>query len=580
MAQTKKSKPARARPAARKPKTSGQAGTGTKRAAVKRTATGKAAARKAVKPRKTKRAAVKRTATKKAVVRKAVKPRKTTTPAGAPQSVPAPGTLSIETPAPAQGIPPHLLVFIPGFMGSRLRDLDTDEIVWLDFSTIPLNPLEWGAWLDGLFAKMRYPNDRLVPDGIIQDVLFLPPLVKQEQYSRLLRLLGDDFKYAVDPPAGTQADRIAFTFAYDWRQNNRMSGKQLGDAVRAWHAQYPGHQIWLMGHSNGGIVARWFIEKEGGQDLVDRLILLASPWDGAAKGLYALLNGFDMFLRWGFDPANIGARTREVLRTFPNIYSLLPQARAFVQGPNAQSLDPFQGDAWLHEPDDYALLADGKQFNVELGSTLSVETLAFFGRKLLTTTGVRVHVDANQQWSDFEWVQTELGDGTVPEYSASYPHARSNLPVVAEHGSVYTNSALQEILRWELMDKYTGGVQTRAALTTDRYTIEFNPDKNAYRPGETIAVTASAAENENGKPLAAATIFADLSWVQALPGSSDAGAPKKLPDTQLAMNAPGQFSGQLTAPAAEGYYRLRGTVVLPGEPELMLDEIISVEKMP
>lgn len=560
MAQTKKSKTARTRPPARKPKTTGQTKTKAKRAVPKR--------------------AVKKAAVKRSAVRKTTKPRKTTARSRAAQPVSVPGTLSIETPAPAQGIPPHLLVFIPGFMGSRLRDLDTNEIVWLDFSTIPLNPLEWGAWLDRVFEKMRFPNDRLVPDGIIQDVLFLPPLVKQEQYSRLLRLLGDDFKYAVDPPAGTQADRIAFTFAYDWRQNNRISGKQLGDAVRAWHAQYPGHQIWLMGHSNGGIIARWFVEKEGGKDLVDRLILLASPWDGAAKGLYALLNGVDTFLRWGFDPANIGARTREVLRTFPNIYSLLPQARAFVHGAHNQALDAFQGDAWLHQPDVYPLLADGKQFNVELGSALSVETLAFFGRKLMTTTGVRVKLDANQHWTNFDWVQTELGDGTVPEYSASYPHAKSNIPVVAEHGSVYTNSALQEILRWEFMDKYTGAVQARAALTTDRFTIEFNPDKNAYRPGETIAVSASVAENQNGKPFAAATVFAELSWVQALPGSPEAGAPKKLPDTQLAMNAPGQFGGQLTAPAAEGYYRLRGTVVLPGEPELTLDEIISVEDMP
>jgi pimeloyl-ACP methyl ester carboxylesterase len=529
-------------------------------------------------PRKTKRVPAKRVAVKKSAARKITKPRKTTTHARAPKTIAAPGTLSIETTAPAQGIPPHILVFIPGFMGSQLRDRQTKEIVWLDFSKIPLNPLEWGAWLDGLFEKMNFANDRLEPAGIIEDVLFLPPLVKQEQYSRLLTLLKR-WGYRLNPE-GVQAERIAYTFTYDWRQNNRKSGQQLGDAVRAWHAQYPNHQIWLMGHSNGGIIARWFIEKEGGKDIVDRLILLASPWDGAAKGLYALLNGVDTFLRWGFDPAHIGERTRATLRGFPNIYSLLPQARAFVTGPHEEPLDPFDGDKWLHVPELYPLLADGKAFNQELGNQLSVETLAFFGRKLKTTTGARVTLDANARWNEIEFLESDWGDGTVPEYSASYPHAQKNIPVVAEHGSVYTNSALQEILRWELLDKYTGAVQTRAALMTDRFSIEFNPDKSSYRPGEMISIGASILQNENQEPYTAATIFAELSWVQPLPGSPETNAPKKLPDTQLTMRAPGQFDGELSAPAQEGYYRLRGIVIVPGEPELSLEEIIAVENMP
>ncbi len=490
----------------------------------------------------------------------------------------APGTLSIESAAPASGIPPHILVFIPGFMGSQLRDRVTGEIVWLDFSKIPLNPLEWGAWLDDLFKKMDFANDRLEPADIIQDVLFLPPLVKQEQYSRLLTLLKR-WDYRVNPQSGTQAQRLAFTFTYDWRQNNRVSGKKLADAVRAWHAQYPEHQIWLMGHSNGGIVARWCIEKEGGAEITQRLILLASPWDGAAKGLYALLNGFDTFLRWGFDPARIGERTRATLRGFPNIYALLPQARPFVTDSDNKPLDPFDGDKWLHMPELYSLLADGKAFNQELGNHLSVETLAFFGRKLKTTTGARVTLGAHANWDGIEFLSSDWGDGTVPEYSASYPHAQQNIPVVAEHGSVYANSALQEILRWELLDKYTGA-RTRAALMTDRYHIEFNPDKNAYRPGETISVTASVTQNENQQAAAAAAIFAELSWVQALPGSAEIAAPKKLPATQLLRRASGQFDGQLVAPAPEGYYRLNGIVMLPGETELSLDEIISVENMP
>ena len=544
---------------------------------TKRTVQKKATRKAAPKRAASKPATKKKTTTKRAVKRTATKTprtRKTAT-----QSAPvAPLTLSAETPHSPSGIPPHILIFSPGFMGSKLRDTATGEIVWLDFSTIPLNPFDWDDWLNGLFEKMRYPNANLVPDGIVEDVLFLPPLFKQEQYSRLLKMLRD-WGYVINPSVGTESDLTAYTFAYDWRQDNRISGKQLAARVAELHAQYPNREIWLMGHSNGGIISRWCIEKEGGKDIVSRLILLASPWDGAAKGLHALLYGFDMFLRWGFDPAHIGERTCKTLRGFPNIYTLLPQARAFVTGPNGELLDPFEGDKWLHAPELYAMLADGKAFNQELGNALSVETLAFFGRKLLTTTGAQVTFDANAHWNEINFVETELGDGTVPEYSASFPHAKQNIPVVAEHGSVYTNSAVQEILRWELLDKYTGAVKARAAATTDRFTILFNPDKNHYRPGETISIRAAVTDNAAGQPYAAATLFAELIWIQSLPGSANMDAPKKLPDTQLMQTNAGTFEGQLVAPDAEGYYALRGTVMLPGEPDMVLDEIIAIEKM-
>ena len=59
------------------------------------------------------------------------------------------------------GPPPHFIVIVPGYMGSNLRSRKTGRVVWLDFATVPLNPLEWGHWVDGLFADMAYPNDDL-----------------------------------------------------------------------------------------------------------------------------------------------------------------------------------------------------------------------------------------------------------------------------------------------------------------------------------------------------------------------------------------------------------------------------------
>ena len=50
------------------------------------------------------------------------------------------------------GIPPHFLVIVPGYMGSKLKDKTSGQVVWIDLSTIPTNPLKWKGWVDGLFA--------------------------------------------------------------------------------------------------------------------------------------------------------------------------------------------------------------------------------------------------------------------------------------------------------------------------------------------------------------------------------------------------------------------------------------------
>src|SRR5258706_7259493 len=85
------------------------------------------------------------------------------------------------------GVPPHFIVFIPGIMGSRLRDQTTGEIVWVDFSSFPFfNPLEWDKWLSHLLETMAYPNEHLEPAGIVDEVILVPPCVTHEAYGRVL----------------------------------------------------------------------------------------------------------------------------------------------------------------------------------------------------------------------------------------------------------------------------------------------------------------------------------------------------------------------------------------------------------
>jgi pimeloyl-ACP methyl ester carboxylesterase len=473
--------------------------------------------------------------------------------------------------------PEHIIVFVPGFMGSKLRDKKTGKLVWLDFSQAGANPLKWPAWLDNLANQMIYPNDNLEPDGIIEDVLFAPPWIKQEQYGRLLKTL-EDWGYRVNPKKFPENKLNVYTFAYDWRQDNRISGKQLGAAVERWSAMHPGAQVWLMGHSNGGIVSRWYIEKEGGKDKVSRLILLASPWDGAIKAVYMLFQGLDVVFRVKFNLFGLPERTRAALRTFPSAYQLVP-TRVLLHDAQGEEVSAFAGDSWLDDPKQQKLLEDGHKFNEELGNELSVDTVAFFGRKLMTTSAGLVHRAAGGRWSKVDWEDTETGDGTLPEYTAIFKATNRNIPVVAGHGDIYVNTALTEILRWELIDKFSGLMAGRVEAVTEDLRIIFETDKDVYAPGESIGLRTEIKRVKKGTAVSKAAVKVKLAWLQTLPGTARTARPKKLPEVELApkQKAKGEFSGSLKAPRAEGYYELQVTITLPTADTVSLTEMIAVE---
>ena len=187
-------------------------------------------------------------------------------------------------------------------------------------------------------------------------------------------------------PALPEAERNLYTFSYDWRQDIRTSGRQLGEAIERWHVLHDGAPAWIIGHSMGGITARWYIEKEGGKDFVERLFLLASPWNGSPKAMHSLFQGLDLFLRARFDVKKIREQTRHTIASFPSSYQILPHEGSFLRNAAGKEFDPYTHTGWLENDDQRALLEDAIRFNRELGNNLSVETLCLFGRKRPTVS--------------------------------------------------------------------------------------------------------------------------------------------------------------------------------------------------
>ena len=473
----------------------------------------------------------------------------------------------------------HFIVVIPGYMGSLLKDQKTGKIVWLDIPGLLKDPFHIAKGIDEMLEKMIYPNPDVVPAGIMDQLLFVPPWVKQEQYGRLTEKLSG-WGYDVDPANPAPDDLVAYTFPYDWRQDNRLSARQLGEAVQKWRERHAGAKAWLIGHSNGGIVSRWYVEKEGGKEHVDRMFLMGSPWDGAPKSMRVLMSGFSILGIRRFNAFNLAERMGQVIRSFPSFYQLIPHVNPFLRDEQNQLVDVFDGKAWLTSNRDRQYLADSQKFNQELGNSLSVDTVCFFGRQKPTVTTGVVKTQAGA-WDDIQWVETGAGDGTVPERSAVHPEAKAKYAFSVNHGSIYVDPQVLPMLQWELIGKY--GIEERAVLVTDELTIQFEPAEDAYAPGEQIDLWATVNNNEDGSPLSNLDIQVHLLWREALPGSQTAAPQGDVPHVVLQEkpDEPGRYEGSLTAPETEGYYRLQATVFTePNKRPLVLNELILVEAEP
>jgi pimeloyl-ACP methyl ester carboxylesterase len=468
-------------------------------------------------------------------------------------------------------IPNHILVFVPGYMGSTLRDKATGRNVWLDFSTFPLNPLEWDDWLDEWMQLMTYPSD-LEASGIVDDIVFVPPFVKMEQYGRLFDALAG-MGYHTE---GDERELNFYKFPYDWRQDNRTSAQQLGTAIAHWRSLHPGAEVWIIAHSNGGVVARWYVEQEGGKDVASRLILMGSPYDGTPKVMRIAFNGADALARPGLDVLNIAERTKKLFRSFPSLYQLMPVKNGFLRDAGNADIDAFDGAGWLDDDQQRAYLKDGRRFTETLGDAASVETLCFFGRKRPTLTAGVVKIEALGKWDSIDWQETDAGDGTIPERSAAHPNAAGRYPFVTSHGDIYINPAVLEFLKFELVDKYEGF--DKGLVATETLIMTFAPDHDAYAENQTIWLRAVVTDRDDA-PLPDATVYVKMTYDRPLPGDPP---PAALPALQVVKlfslpKQPGHFEGLMYGPAVNGYYRLAAVVDHPEAGLATTEELIAVE---
>ncbi len=215
-------------------------------------------------------------------------------------------------------------VVVPGILGSRLVRPDGTE-TWLNLANA------FGH--HDLRLPLRLPlgesRDLLRPSGLLGVDTALPRVFGFTEYADLVHLLeGAGFR--PDSRNGVPSYHV---FAYDWRRDLVESARVLGDTLDALADAMgdPLARFNLIGHSMGGLVARYYLRYGGaepsenlpvtwaGARRVRGLALVATPNGGSIPSLNAVLQGE----RVGLSYTTLAA---PVIARMPSIYQLFPPA--------------------------------------------------------------------------------------------------------------------------------------------------------------------------------------------------------------------------------------------------------------
>jgi pimeloyl-ACP methyl ester carboxylesterase len=240
------------------------------------------------------------------------------------------------------------VVVVPGIMGSGLCRPDGTR-VWLNLR----NAIGSFNLSLPLTLPLRDCRDDLEPGNLLVGTdARMPRMFGFTEYYDLLEILeAAGFRLA---GTATEASPIYHVFTYDWRRDLMEAARRLHDMLERLAAERrdPDARFNLVGHSMGGLVARYYLRYGtaepadnqpvtwAGARRIRNLVIVATPSGGAIHSLEALLYGS----RVGISYTTLAA---PVIASMPSVYQLLP-ARG-VGSLLDHKLDPLDAD--LHDVD-------------------------------------------------------------------------------------------------------------------------------------------------------------------------------------------------------------------------------------
>jgi pimeloyl-ACP methyl ester carboxylesterase len=313
----------------------------------------------------------------------------------------------------------HLIVIVPGIGGSVLQD-SAGRVVW--------------GSATGIAATIPRPRrlellcePALTPVGLLPTIGVAPPLVVPgydklvTAVRRQLRIPADQVDVAV-PGRPARGDARILLFPYDFRLGVAAAAEQLSDAVESRLSGLTRDQrqrrVIVIGHSMGGLVARYWLGPLNGAAVCRALITVGTPYGGAPKALDWLVNG----VRAGRLPLRTAT---DVLRSWPSVFDLLPRYPAVLVDGEARY--PYELNtvvdgsftAAARASYENHLMVDREWRQLDRHRP---EIVALFGRGHATPHRAWIedgHLQVSRTRSP-EWLPNQdwLGDGTVPAIAA------------------------------------------------------------------------------------------------------------------------------------------------------------------
>ncbi len=274
------------------------------------------------------------------------------------------------------------VIVIPGLLGSKLVDAETNQVVWGAFDggwadsskpegmQLAALPMQEGVLLKDL-------KDSVIPAGAVAQfslrVFMLP--VRLNAYFNILKILGvGGYRDEDIGKSGTvkypPGHFTSFQFDYDWRRDIAENAIALDAFIQEKRSYVQAEvekrfgikdydvQFDIVAHSMGSLIARYYL-KYGAQDLpedgtlpklnwsgakyVERLVMIGPPNAGSIKTLTNLVEGYKKGpLLPSYDAA--------VLGTMPAMYQLLPKTEhrmvVDINDPEGKPIDVFDPEVW------------------------------------------------------------------------------------------------------------------------------------------------------------------------------------------------------------------------------------------
>lgn len=251
------------------------------------------------------------------------------------------------------------VLFVPGIMGSKL--FENNEELW--FSGNDTKQARLALNEDGTSTYDIYllPETRL-PVGASNSTSLVDETYGQNIYKTLLGSLADwknqdlyndyaflpyDWRLSVDDIVmnGRVTDgRLRYT-----QNNTDLTQSFFYQQVKALQQNSKNKKVTLIGHSNGGLVIKAFVQKlkEVNDPLyhqIDKVILVAVPQLGTPDATIGLLHGSTV---GSFGLGVSAKRSRDLARHMPGMYGLLPSETFFPEVSPQVSFDGVP-ESWIN----------------------------------------------------------------------------------------------------------------------------------------------------------------------------------------------------------------------------------------